>query len=233
MEELEKDEKVKHGRGNFGSFKNTTYLIIDLLVLIGIWGVSTIMTMSNPIYRRLKGISKFASKNKYEVTVGLQTNVKDRMLDRFTEYIKNKLKISVNKRKKQVQGGYQIAYDGDEIIDFAMVAKDGYVYMDITQVLDKDEYMYYELDDGYWDKETWDLICKYVNEIDLKGLDAKPYAKAITSATKGNVETKWNKVIFDLEGEDLVNIIEKILETAEKHEKLVKCFKKNSTKILK
>ena len=233
MEELGKDEKVKSGREKFGSLKKTTYLIIGLLALIGIWGVTTIIIMSNPIYRTLKGVSKFASKNKYEVTVGIQTNLKDRALDGFTEDIQNKLKISIDKRKKQIQGAYEIAYDGDEIIDFAMVAKEGYVYMDIPQVLDKDEYMYYELDDEYWDKETWDLIFKYVNEIDLKSLDAKPYAKAIMSATKGNVESKWNRVVFDLEGEDLVNIIENVLETAEKDDKLAKCFKKNSTKILK
>ena len=230
-------QKIKAFIGNIDKTKfrqsKFTYVVVGLLIVIGLWAIVTIGIMSNPVYRTLKGVEKLAKQNKYDLTVGIQTNLQNEFLDDFTEEVQNKVKISVDKRKKHVQGAYEIAFKGKKVIDFAMVAKDGYVYMDIPEVLDKNEYMYYELEDEYLKEETVDLIFKYIDKIDLKGLDAKPYAKAILKATRGSVENKFNKVIFELDGKDLVDIVEGVLETAENDKKLAKSFKKNGIKILK
>lgn len=233
MDKSQWKEKIQEWRTKWATSKKKPYIIVGVVGVIGIWGIGTILTMSNPVYRTLKGIGKLAAKNKYDVTIGIETKTDDSLINDLTKELDNTLKLSVDKHKKQIQGAYQVAYDRDEIIDFAMVIKDGYVYMDIPQVLDKEDYVYYEMKDEYLsNKETWDLLFKYGDQLNLKGLNVKPYAKAIASATKGNVESKWNEVVFDLEGEDLVDILEEVLETAEKDEKLAKYVKKNATKIL-
>lgn len=229
---LKVKEELRKWKEKIVSIKVPNYVIVVLAVLIGFLGIRTIVTMSNPVYRTLKGISKFADQDKYEATLGIETHLKHSLLDELTEKVQNEVKITIDKHKEQVQGTYQMTYEGDKVIDFPMVVKEGYVYMDIPKILDKDEYMYFDLGEEYLDKEDWHLGFKYINKLSTKSLNMKPYAKVISEAIKGNVESKWNQVTFDLEGKDLIKVISQVLKTAEKDEQLAKYVKKNATKIL-
>lgn len=229
---LKVKEELSKWKEKIISIKVPNYVIVVLAVLIGFLGIRAIATRSNPVYRTLKGISQLAAKDQYEMTIGVQTHLKDKVLDELTEKVQNEVKLTIDKDKEQVQGTYQMIYEGDKVIDFPMIAKEGYVYMDIPKILDKDEYMYFDLGEEYLDKEDWHLAFKYINKLSTKGLNMKPYAKVISEATKGNVESKWNQVTFDLEGKDLIKVISQVLKTAEKDEKLAKYVKKNATKIL-
>lgn len=209
------------------------YIIPIGLVAIIIVGflISHIAISSNPVYRTLYGLNKFASQNKYELTMSLETNM-DNSLDELTKEIDNKFKMTIDKRKGVMAGAYETQYNNEKIIDFVLLAQEGVLYFDVPEVLEEDEYLYYELED-IASEESFDSIGKYIDMVDFKGLNTRIYADAIYNATENDIDKKFNEVTFELESDTIIDMMEEILETAEDDEKLASWVKKNGIKVFK
>ncbi|WP_105615339.1 zinc ribbon domain-containing protein [Vallitalea okinawensis] len=207
------------------------YIIPSGLVAIIIIGflISHLVISSNPVYRTLYGLNKFVSQNKYDLTMSLETNL-DNSLDELTKEIDNKFKISIDKRKGTMAGAYETQYNNEKIIDFVLLAQEGVLYFDVPEVLEDDEYLYYELED-IASEESFDSIGKYIDMIDIKGLDTRIYADAIYEATESDLDKKFNEVTFELESDTIIDMMEEILETAEDDEKLASWIQKNGKKV--
>ncbi|MDA3847058.1 MAG: hypothetical protein PF505_11045, partial [Vallitaleaceae bacterium] len=203
-------------------------IVVAILIVIMI--VSQVIVRANPVYRTYNGIKKFYDKDEYNLALSIQTDV-DSTIDEVTEEILARLVINYNVKNAETLIAFTTEFQKDEIIDFVVVNKNDMLYVDIPQVLDQDEYLYYEIDE-YMDEEDMDLLTKYQAMIDFSKLDMKPYTDAVYDAIEDSMDSDFGSVSYDIDGWMLLELGEAILDVTEDDEELMVWVRETSVEIL-
>ncbi len=213
-------------------FPKWYFVPAGLVVLIVIAVVASSLMLSNPVIKTLYGVQKLFSQDKYDIAFSVETDI-DPALDDLLEDIEIQLLTTTNTKEVESGMSLEISFQDKKIIDFLAVVKDDYLYLDIPEVLDDNEYYYMEIEDYMEvDEEQVENLKGYIADIDLKGFDLNGYADAIVDAADGNISMEDSTVIYTIDAETAADIIKEIFDMLEDDEETAKWVQKNGIKIL-
>jgi len=213
-----------------------------ILVIIGIVAIallvfiliSQVVARANPVYRTYKGIEKLYDANTMNVAFSIETDV-DEIIDDITKEILMQIIVNYNKKDTEIAVAFTTAYQKDEIMDILMLIREDEMFIDIPQVFDKDEYLYYQLDDymeEYMNTDNLDELKKYQEMIDYSKLDMKLYTEAVYDAIEKSVDSDFSSVTYEIDVTMLLDIVEAVLDVAEDDEDLMVWVQETGIEVL-
>lgn len=199
------------------------------VIIIGVIVLNLVIS-SNPVIKTGYGLMQYEKQKEQKATMTFTTDISSDV-DELFDTIQWTLRSSYNRKTGQAAVQYDMSFEEDSILDIVSVYDDGYAYFDIPQVLDEDDYYYYELDD-YMDEELMEAMTEYIDMVDLRGIDYKSYAEAILEGADGHIWKEGNKVIYELDAETLADIMNEFVDVLADDEDLAEIIQKNAVEIL-
>lgn len=230
--ELEEEDKVnvkKRSKKRIRIIGTVIGIQVFLLLIIAPMLFHFIISY-NPVTRTMSGINQFISKEKYDLSISMVTDIDER-IDVLTNEITNELHISVDKDKKTFLSALEFQYDTDEIFTTVYVMNEDEVFLDVPKIFDEDEYLFIEYDKEV--KEAQEKIIKYLEMIDFSEVDKNTYINLVLDVLDGKIENEFSTVTLQLDEDDLERLTNKILREMKDDEELKKALADNVLNIMK
>lgn len=213
--------------------KSNKVMVIALglvfLVLAIVIGVQA-YTRFNPIARLSYGLAQMSSQNEMSTKITFSTNVEP-TIDEFFSVISINSEVYTNRKDKFSHITYNFSHKDDDLISFVMAAEVDHLYIDLPEIFEENDYLYYPISDQGEALKPEDYE-KYMKMIDWKSMPIKSYALSLDDMLKDASENSFSSTTFTLTGEDLVELLDSYLELLDEDDALVLWTQENLVKVL-